>query len=36
MVESRVACKILVGYPEGRKPLGKPRKIWEDNIKMDH
>jgi hypothetical protein len=26
---------FLVGKPEGKKPLGKPRHIWEDNIKMD-
>ena len=25
-----------MGKPEGKKPLGKPRYIWEDNIKMDH
>jgi hypothetical protein len=27
--------KILVGRPEGRRPLGRPRRRWEDNIKMD-
>jgi hypothetical protein len=26
---------ILVGRPEGRRPLGRPRRTWEDNIKMD-
>jgi hypothetical protein len=26
---------ILVGRPEGRRPLGRPRHRWEDNIKMD-
>jgi hypothetical protein len=26
---------ILVGNPEGRRPLGRPRRRWEDNIKMD-
>jgi hypothetical protein len=26
---------ILVGSPEGRRPLGRPRRRWEDNIKMD-
>jgi hypothetical protein len=26
----------LVGRPEGRRPLGRPRRRWEDNIKMDH
>jgi hypothetical protein len=25
----------LVGSPEGKKPLGRPRRRWEDNIKMD-
>jgi hypothetical protein len=33
--EVRGACNILVGKPEGRKPLGRPRRRWEDNIKMD-
>jgi hypothetical protein len=27
--------RVLVGKPEGRKPLGRPRHRWEDNIKMD-
>jgi hypothetical protein len=27
--------KILVGKPEGKRPLGRPRHRWEDNIKMD-
>jgi hypothetical protein len=31
----RVAYDILVGRPEGRRPLGRPRRIWEDNIKMN-
>jgi hypothetical protein len=26
---------VLVGWPEGRRPLGRPRRRWEDNIKMD-
>ena len=26
---------LLVGKPEGRRPLGRPRRRWEDNIKMD-
>jgi hypothetical protein len=26
---------LLVGKPEGKKPLGRPRRRWEDNIKMD-
>jgi hypothetical protein len=31
----RNAYKILVGKPEGKSPLGRPRHRWEDNIKMD-
>jgi hypothetical protein len=31
----RNAYRILVGKPEGRRRLGRPRHIWEDNIKMD-
>jgi len=27
--------RVLVGKPEGKKPLGRPRRRWEDNIKMD-
>jgi hypothetical protein len=30
-----IACRILVGKPEGRRPLGRPRHRWEDNIRMD-
>jgi hypothetical protein len=33
--EVRVAYNILVGRPEGRRPLGRPRRRWKDNIKMD-
>jgi hypothetical protein len=33
--ESRVAYRVLVGKPDGRRPLGKHRLRWEDNIKMD-
>jgi hypothetical protein len=33
--EKRGAYRILVGRPEGRQPLGRPRRRWEDNIKMD-
>jgi hypothetical protein len=36
MGEVRCAYNILVGRPEGRRPLGRPRRRWEDNIKMDH
>jgi ribosome biogenesis protein Nip4 len=35
MREVRGAYNILVGKPEGRSPLGRPSRIWEDNIKMD-
>jgi hypothetical protein len=35
MGEGRGACRALVGKPEGRRPLGRPRRRWEDNIKMD-
>ena len=32
--ERRGAYKVLVGKPEGKRPLGRPRRRWEDNIKM--
>jgi hypothetical protein len=35
MGEGRGAHRVLVGRPEGRRPLGRPRRRWEDNIKMD-
>jgi hypothetical protein len=35
MGERRGAYRALVGKPEGRRPLGRPRHGWEDNIKMD-
>jgi hypothetical protein len=35
MGENGVAYSIFVGRPEGRRPLGRPRRKWEDNIKMD-
>ena len=35
MGERRGACKALVGKPEGRRLLGRPRRRWEDNIKID-
>ncbi|KAJ4444208.1 hypothetical protein ANN_05999 [Periplaneta americana] len=35
MGESRNAYRVLVGRPEGKIPLGRPRRRWEDNIKMD-
>ena len=33
--EMRGLCRILVGKPERKRPLGRPRRRWEDNIKMD-
>ena len=30
-----IFSKVLVGKPEGKRPLGRPRRRWEDNIKMD-
>jgi hypothetical protein len=35
MGEGRRADRVLVGRPEGRRPLVRPRRRWEDNIKMD-
>ena len=35
MEEERGVHKVLVGKPEGTRPLGRPRRRWEDNIKMD-
>jgi hypothetical protein len=35
MVEERGVHRVLVGKPEGKRPLGRPRRRWEDNIKMD-
>ena len=35
MEEWRGVHKVLVGKPEGKRPLGIPRRRWEDNIKMD-
>jgi hypothetical protein len=35
MREKKGAYRILVGRSEGRQPLGRPRRRWEDNIKMD-
>ena len=28
-------CRVMVGKPEGKRPLGRPRRRWEDNIRMD-
>jgi hypothetical protein len=33
--ERRGVYRVLVGKPEGKRPLGRPRRRWEDNIKMD-
>ena len=35
MGERRGICRILVGKPQGKRPLGRPRHRWEDSIKMD-
>ena len=35
MEEGRSAFKILTGKPTGKRPMGMPRRRWEDNIKMD-
>ena len=35
MGEDRDVHRVLVGKPEGKRPLGRPRRRWEDNIKMD-
>jgi hypothetical protein len=35
MEEMRNAYRIVVGKPEGKRPLGRPTRRWEDNIKMD-
>jgi hypothetical protein len=35
MLEKRDVYRILVGKPEGQRPLGRPRRRWENNIKMD-
>jgi hypothetical protein len=34
--EKRNAYRLLVGKPEGKRPLGRPRRRWVDNIRMDH
>ena len=35
MGEGRGVHRILVGNPEGKRPLGRPRRRWDDNVKMD-
>jgi hypothetical protein len=35
IVEKRNAYRLLAGKPEGKRPLGTPRRMWVDNIKME-
>ena len=35
MGEGRGVYRVLVGKPEGKRPLGRPRRRWEDNIRLD-
>jgi hypothetical protein len=35
MGDGRGVCRVLVGRPDGKRPLGRPKRSWEDNIKMD-
>jgi hypothetical protein len=35
MGEGKGVYRVLIGRPEGKRPLGRPRRRWEDNIKMD-
>ena len=35
MEEGRGVHRVLMGKPEGKRPLGRPRRRWEDNIQMD-
>ena len=35
MGERRGVYRVLMGRPEGKRPLGRPRRRWEDNIKVD-
>jgi len=35
MGEKRVVYRVLVEKPEGKRPLGRPRRRWEDNIEID-
>jgi len=35
LVDKRGAYGVLMGRPEGRRPLGRPRRRWEESIKMD-
>jgi hypothetical protein len=36
MGEKRNAYRLLLGKPEGKRPLGRPKRTWVDNIEMDH
>jgi hypothetical protein len=36
MEEKRGVYRIFVGKPEGKRPLGRPKRRWEGNIEMDH
>jgi hypothetical protein len=35
VLKERGVYRVLLGKPEGKRPLGRPRRRWEDNIKMD-
>ena len=35
MEEGRITFKIITGKPTGKRPLGRPRRRWKDNIRMD-
>ena len=35
MGQGRGVCRVLVWKPEGKRPLGRPRRRWQDNIKME-
>jgi hypothetical protein len=35
MEEERYVCMVFVGKPEGKRPLGRPRRRWEDSIRLD-
>jgi hypothetical protein len=36
MEEERKVYKVLVGKPEGKRPLGRPRRRWEDGLRMEN
>jgi len=35
MGEDRVVCRVLVGKPGGKRPMGRPKRRWVDNIRID-